>query len=82
MHQKNLRIENHQKQVCKLLIINSLKYLFNSPFTVLELINYLGFNKNVIVIDYNGSILEKNLWNLTLISDNDSLEILSIAGGG
>jgi thiamine biosynthesis protein ThiS len=82
MHQKNLRIENHQKQVCKLLIINGLKYLFNSPFTVLELINYLGFNKNVIVIDYNGSILEKALWKETRLKSKDSLEILSVAGGG
>ena len=44
--------------------------------------NYLGFNKNVIVIDYNGTVLEKNLWEETYLNNNDCLEILSIAGGG
>ena len=62
--------------------INGIRYLFNFNFTVLELIDYLGFNKNVIVIDYNGSILEKANWERTILKTKDSLEILSIAGGG
>ena len=66
----------------KNLKINGFKYLFNSPFTIFELMNYLGFNKNVIVIDYNGVILEKALWEKTYLHNDDSLEILSIAGGG
>jgi thiamine biosynthesis protein ThiS len=48
----------------------------------MDLLSYLGFNKNVVVIDYNGSILEKLSWDKTLLCHNDSLEILSIAGGG
>lgn len=64
--------------------INGFFYLYNLSvsYTVLDLLNYLGFNKNVVVIDYNGSILEKLCWNKTLLRHNDSLEILSIAGGG
>ena len=38
--------------------------------------------KNVIVIDYNGLILESNLWKTTLLKNNDSLEIVAMAGGG
>ena len=52
------------------------------PITILDLLDYLGFNKAVIVIDYNGFILEKNAWDKTLIKNDDALEILSIAGGG
>ena len=37
-------------------------YLFVSAFTVLELMSYLGFNQKVIVVDYNGFILEKSQW--------------------
>ena len=44
--------------------------------------NYLGFNQRVVVIDYNGFILEKSLWGKTFVKNNDLLEILSIAGGG
>ena len=66
----------------KILNINGSKYVFNYNFTISDLMDYLGFNKNVIVIDYNGTIIEKNIWEFTSICDNDSLEILSIAGGG
>ena len=65
-----------------LLTINGAKYIYKTGLTVSMLINYLGFNKQVIVIDYNGFILEKGLWKKVLIKNNDSLEILSIAGGG
>ena len=66
----------------KILNINGLKYLFKTTLTILELMDYLGFNKNVIVIDYNGIILERNLWKKTYLKNGDFLEILSIAGGG
>ena len=62
--------------------INGSTYLYVSPFSVLELMNYLGFNQKVIVVDYNGFILEKSQWEKTLLQNQDSLEILSIAGGG
>tara|TARA_B110000977_G_C10792189_1_gene382870 strand:+ start:354 stop:560 length:207 start_codon:yes stop_codon:yes gene_type:complete len=62
--------------------INGSKYFYNNPFSILELMNYLGFNQRVVVIDYNGFILEKSLWGKTFVKNNDLLEILSIAGGG
>jgi thiamine biosynthesis protein ThiS len=62
--------------------INGSKYIFNSKFTVLGLMDYLGFNKSVIVIDYNGSILDKKRWANVQLQNRDHLEILSIAGGG
>jgi|TARA_B100000768_G_scaffold180352_1_gene200074 thiamine biosynthesis protein ThiS len=67
------------KQIFK---INGINYIFNSSVTIQELMNYLGFNQNVIVIDYNGFILSKTLWPKTYLQSKDSLEILSIAGGG
>ena len=66
----------------KILNINGSRYLFNPGFTILNLIEYLGFNKNVIVIDYNGIVLGKDCWEKTFLKSKDSLEILSIAGGG
>ena len=62
--------------------INGSKYFYNNPFSILELMNYLGFNQRVVVIDYNGFILEKSLWGKTFVKNNDLLEILSIAGSG
>ena len=71
-----------KQQQKKKLKINGLAYIFTSVLTILDLITYLGFNTNVIVIDYNGVILEKNLWKKTFLQNDDFLEILSIAGGG
>ena len=71
-----------KKSVKKFFTINGSNYVFNSTFTIIELINYLGFNKSVIVIDYNGTVLEKTLWEKTYLQNKDYLEILSIAGGG
>ena len=82
MYQENFITKIKLKSRNKTLTINGSKYIINSKFTVLELINYLGFNKSVIVIDYNGIIVQKKLWGLTFLNDKDSLEILSIAGGG
>ena len=64
--------------------INGQIYLYKniSTLNVKDLLTYLGFNKNVIVVDHNGFILERKSWNQTLLQNNDSLEILSIAGGG
>ena len=62
--------------------INGSQYIFITSFTILEIIDYLGFNQNVIVVDYNGYILEKRFWNKTRLQNKDLLEILSIAGGG
>ena len=50
--------------------------------SILQLLTYLGFNTKVIVVDYNGDILQKENWMSTKIRTNDSLEILTIAGGG
>ena len=54
------------------LTLNGLTYISIMPITILDLLDYLGFNKAVIVIDYNGFILEKNAWDKTLIK-NDPL---------
>ena len=82
MHRKDSNKSINLKSRNKILNINGSQYLFNSKLTVLELMGYLGFNKNVIVIDYNGIILDKNLWKQTYLRNKDCLEILSIAGGG
>ena len=62
--------------------INGKKYKFQPPLNILELITYLGFNINVIVIDYNTTILPKEEWAYTNLKHEDKIEIVTIAGGG
>ena len=66
----------------KLLTINGKRYKYKYSFTVLSLLTYLGFKTDLIVVDYNGTILQKEFWPQTRINSNDMLEILTVAGGG
>ena len=66
----------------KLLEINGVNYTFTCHFTIDSLLRYLGFNTKLIVIDYNGTILQTELWSDTELKNYDKLEILTVAGGG
>ena len=65
-----------------MLNINGQAYKFQPPLNMFELISYLGFNMNVIVVDYNKTVLAKEYWNKTNLKNKDAIEILTIAGGG
>jgi sulfur carrier protein len=47
-----------------------------------SLLKYLGFKLDLIVIDYNGTILPREFWATTKLQNQDKIEILTVAGGG
>jgi sulfur carrier protein len=57
-------------------------YEYKQPMTIVELLAYIGFNVKVILIEYNGELLNKTKWSKLFIKNKDSFEILTIAGGG
>ena len=71
-----------KKFMKKKIHINGETYFFNSSFTISLLLDYLGVNKQLIVLDYNGTVLQKEFWSKTKLKEQDKLEILTIAGGG
>jgi sulfur carrier protein len=46
------------------------------------LLTYLGFNTLLILVDYNGSILQKVEWKQVFLKKGDQIEIITLAGGG
>ncbi len=46
------------------------------------LINCLGLNPKLIVVEFNGVILNQEKWNQQQVKDQDRLEIVTIVGGG
>jgi len=44
--------------------------------SILQLLTYLGFNTKVIVVDYNGDILQKENWMSTKIRQMILLKFL------
>ena len=53
-----------------------------SPPNLSLLITSLGLNPNLIVVEFNGVILNQQKWRLQEVKDEDKLEIVTIVGGG
>ena len=52
------------------------------PLTLATLIEQLGHHPRLIVVEFNGAILSPQNWEQQKIHDGDSLEIVTIVGGG
>ncbi len=50
--------------------------------TLDNIIELLGHNPSLIVVEFNGAILPPNQWPAQPVKDGDSLEIVTIVGGG
>jgi sulfur carrier protein len=63
------------------LFINGVRYK-STPVTVQQLLIFLKCNKNAIAIEHNKTLLRQEYWESILLQHNDSLEIVTIVGGG
>ena len=50
--------------------------------TVTDILNNMGFNPDVVVVEYNEEILHPHNWQSQIIHDGDTFEIVTIVGGG
>jgi thiamine biosynthesis protein ThiS len=62
--------------------LNGEKYYIKDKITLLDLINYFDYNRSLLVLEYNNSICNKKNWNKIYIHNNDTIEIVTIVGGG
>ena len=47
-----------------------------------QVVEALGHHPRLVVVEFNGLILSPDLWAKQQVSDGDSLEIVTIVGGG
>ena len=68
----------------KLKINGEIKTIKNSSEEIrLEgLLDNLGYNPQLVVVELNGEIINPKLWISTVINNGDCLEIVTIVGGG
>lgn len=66
----------------KIFYINGQQYCTKNKITIFELLTYFNYNNSLLVIEYNGLIVNKAKWKKTLIRDKDKIEIVTIVGGG
>lgn len=51
-------------------------------FTLKDLIKFFSYQENLVVLEYNGKILNPKLWPYKKLQNHDQLEIVTIVGGG
>ena len=49
---------------------------------LIEVLQQLRFNPRLIAVEYNGEILHRQFWSETQVQEGDSLEVVTIVGGG
>jgi len=65
--------------------INGKKKAFEpsrKTLTLSALIEQLGHHPRLVVVEFNGTILSPQMWEEQKVQDGDSLEIVTIVGGG
>ncbi len=68
----------------KLKINGEIKFIdySNEELLLEKLIQNLGYQPQLVVVELNGTIINPKEWINTLIKDGDSLEVVTIVGGG
>ena len=63
-------------------LLNGELYYTNQTITLLDLIIYFNYNDSLLVLELNKLICNKNKWKSIVITDHDTIEIITIVGGG
>lgn len=62
--------------------INGSEYTEYTGKTVFDAISQMNYNTVFIAVEYNGQILPKDKYETTVLTDGDTLEVVSFVGGG
>lgn len=62
--------------------INGEPFNCQNDMSLQDLLLYLGFNLNSIVVEYNKQIVLLSQYFDIFFNENDSIEIITIVGGG
>lgn len=61
---------------------NGEEYYITQTISLQQLIEYFAYQSTLFVVEYNNFICNKNKWKEITIQKNDSIEIITIVGGG
>ena len=61
---------------------NGKEYYTETRITLTQLVNYFSYNTDVLIIEYNNFICNRQNWDNIFIKNNDQIEIITIVGGG
>lgn len=61
---------------------NGQEYYTESSISLSDLIKYFNYNSSLFILEYNKFICDKKEWDKIKIKENDTIEIVTIVGGG
>jgi len=61
---------------------NGNEYYSEKPISLKDLLDYFNYHSSIFVVEYNNFICNKNKWEKIEIKKNDTIEIITIVGGG
>jgi sulfur carrier protein len=64
------------------ILINGDTRQFEESKTITGLVDDLGLEPKMILIEHNGIALHRSEWSACLLSEGDRIEILQVAAGG
>ena len=64
------------------IFVNGEPFHCNKLMSMKDLLLYLGFNLDLIIIEYNKEILHADLYTNCWLKSNDAIEVITIVGGG
>ena len=80
MHKLNNYTDNEYEYypVC----INGQVFNCFPSMSLQDVLLYLNFNLSLVIVEYNKQILDKEDWSNIFLKINDSVEVITITGGG
>lgn len=62
--------------------VNGEAFSCTSPIFLKQLLEYLDFNVQAIIVEHNSRIVDERMLNSIKLHDKDKIEIVTIVGGG
>lgn len=62
--------------------LNGQYYYTTQDLTISDIIVYFNYQDSLLVLELNQWVCNKTKWSYTIIANYDTLEIISIVGGG
>ena len=66
----------------KKFFLNGQAYYTEQNIDLFDLVTYFNYNDSLLVLEHNNLICNQKKWKKILIQDNDTIEIVTIVGGG
>ncbi|MEM6254453.1 MAG: sulfur carrier protein ThiS [Cyanobacteria bacterium P01_D01_bin.156] len=62
--------------------VNGERHACAKGTTLPQLLTQLEMDPRLVAVEYNGEILHRQFWEITVVETDDRLEVVTIVGGG